>query len=105
MTGPRHEREGAARGAREPAPYASYGAHERHAAHDAYGAHGSHAAHGGPEAFAAAVEGPGDSLTGPSADSLPDSVPSGPTGRTTGTASLSVPPPTGRRRRARPAST
>ncbi|WPB92078.1 class E sortase [Streptomyces malaysiensis] len=105
MTGPRHEREGAARGAREPAPYASYGSHERHAAHDAYGAHGSHAAHEGPEAFAAAVEGPGDSPAGPSADSLPDSVPSGPTGRTTGTASLSVPPPTGRRRRARPAST
>ncbi len=102
MTGPRPEREGAGHGAREPAPYPPYGSHEQHAVHDAHGAHGGHDAHGGragPDAFAAAVEG----LRDPLADPLPDSAPAGPTGRAMGTASLSVPPPTGRRRRARPA--
>lgn len=95
MTGPRPEREGAAQGAREPAPYAPYGSHEQHAAP------GAHGAQGDPDAFpAAAAEGPRDPL----ADPLPDSAPAGPTGRAVGTASLSVPPPTGRRRRARPAS-
>ncbi|WP_275557754.1 class E sortase [Streptomyces sp. 5-6(2022)] len=112
MTGPRPEREGAAQGTREPAPYAPYGSHEQHAAP---GAHGAHAAQGDPDAFpAAAAEGPRDPLTDP----LPDSAPAGPTGtpagptgtpagltgRAVGTASLSVPPPTGRRRRARPAA-
>ncbi|MBB4784100.1 class E sortase [Streptomyces rapamycinicus] len=90
MTGPRPEREGAAQGAREPAPYAPYGSHERHAAPGARGAHGD------PDVFPAAAEG--------LRDPLPDSAPAGPTGRATGTASLSVPPPTGRRRRARPAA-
>ncbi|MFI0764376.1 class E sortase [Streptomyces sp. NPDC021218] len=106
MTGPRPEREGAGHGAREPAPYPPYGSHEQHAVHDAHGAHGGHDAHGGhtgPDAFAAAVEGLRDPLADPLADPLPDSAPAGPTGRAMGTASLSVPPPTGRRRRARPA--
>ncbi|GAA3662478.1 class E sortase [Streptomyces iranensis] len=95
MTGPRPEREGAAQGAREPAPYAPYGSHEQHAAPDAHGVHGD------PDAFpAAAAEGLRDPLTDP----LPDSAPAGPTGRAVGTASLSVPPPTGRRRRAHPAA-
>ncbi|MFD0497006.1 class E sortase [Streptomyces rhizosphaericus] len=99
MTGPRPEREGAAQGAREPAPYAPYGSHEQHAAPGAHGASGAHGAQGDPDAFpAAAAEGPRD----PRADPLPDSAPAGPTGRAVGTASLSVPPPTGRRRRARP---
>ncbi|MCG0288833.1 class E sortase, partial [Streptomyces sp. PSAA01] len=98
MTGPRPGREGAGHGAREAAPYAPYGSHQQHAAHDAHdaqGGHGAHGAHGGPEAFAAAGEG----LRDPLADPLPDSAPAGPTSRTVGTASLSVPPPTGRRRR------
>ncbi|GAA0516963.1 class E sortase [Streptomyces antimycoticus] len=90
MTGPRPEREGAGHGAREPAPYPPYGSHQQHAAQ------GAHAA---PDAFAAAAEG----LRAPLADPLPDSAPAGLTGRTTGTASLAVPPPTGRRRRAGPA--
>ncbi|BBJ42371.1 hypothetical protein SSPO_050890 [Streptomyces antimycoticus] len=90
MTGPRPEREGVGHGAREPAPYPPYGSHQQHDAHGAYA---------GPDAFAAAGEG----LRDPLADPLPDSAPAGPTGRTTGTASLAVPPPTGRRRRARPA--
>ncbi|WP_413102290.1 class E sortase [Streptomyces sp. Inha503] len=95
MTGPRPEREGAAQGAREPAPYAPYGSHER------YAAPGAHGAHGDPDAFqTAAAEGLRDPLTDP----LPDSAPAGPTGHAVGTASLSVPPPTGRRRRARPAA-
>ncbi|MBI0296531.1 class E sortase [Streptomyces sp. PRKS01-29] len=94
MTGPRPEREGAAHGAREPAPYAPYGSHEQQAAP------GAHGAHGRPDAFPAAAEGPRDPLTDP----LPGSAPAGPTGRAMGTASLSVPPPTGRRRRARPAT-
>ncbi|MBU3869674.1 class E sortase, partial [Streptomyces sp. 4503] len=100
MTGPRPEREGAGHGAREPAPYPPYGSHEQHAvhdahdAHDAHGGHGGHDSHGGhagPDAFAAAVEG----LRDPLADPLPDPAPAGPTGRAMGTASLSVPPPTG----------
>lgn len=90
MTGPRPEREGAGHSAREPAPYAPYGSHEQHDAHGA---------HAGPDTFAAAAEG----LRDPLADPLPDSAPAGPTGRAMGTASLSVPPPTGRRRRAGPA--
>ncbi|WP_435887203.1 class E sortase [Streptomyces antimycoticus] len=90
MTGPRPEREGVGHGAREPAPYPPYGSHQQHDAHGAYA---------GPDAFAAAGEG----LRDPLADPLPDSAPAGPTGRTTGTASLAVPPPTGRRRRARAA--
>ncbi|MCQ8195008.1 class E sortase [Streptomyces rugosispiralis] len=94
MTGPRPEREGAAQGTREPAPYAPYGSHERPAAP------GAHGAHGDPDAFPATAEGLRDPLTDP----LPDSAPAGPTGRAVGTASLSVPPPTGRRRRARPAA-
>ncbi|MFS7879303.1 class E sortase, partial [Streptomyces asiaticus] len=69
MTGPRPEREGAAQGAREPAPYAPYGSHEQH------GASGAHGAQGDPDAFpAAAAEGPRDPL----ADPLPDSAPAGP---------------------------
>ncbi|GAA1099626.1 class E sortase [Streptomyces javensis] len=101
MTGPRPEREGAAQGAREPAPYAPYGSHERHGAPGAHAAPGAHGAQGDQDAFpAAAAEGPRDPL----ADPLPDSAPAGPTGRAVGTASLSVPPPTGRRRRARPAA-
>lgn len=102
MTGPRPEREGAGHGAREPAPYPPYGSHEQHAAHDAHGAHGGRdapGAHAAPDTFAAAAEG----LRDPLADPLPDSAPAGPTGRAMGTASLSVPPPTGRRRRAGPA--
>ncbi|GLV76925.1 class E sortase [Streptomyces hygroscopicus] len=112
MTGPRPEREGVAQGAREPAPYAPYGAHEPY---DAQGGHGSRSRHGGrggyggSDAFAAAVESLrdplADPLSDPLAEPLPDSAPAGPTGRTVGTASLSVPPPTGRRRRARPAAT
>ncbi|MBL1118786.1 class E sortase [Streptomyces sp. 110] len=94
MTGPRPEREGAAQGAREPAPYAPYGSHEQPAAP------GAHGTQGDPDAFPAAAEGLRDPLTDP----LPDAAPAGPTGRAVGTASLSVPPPTGRRRRARPAA-
>ncbi|WP_432252684.1 class E sortase [Streptomyces sp. HNM1019] len=94
MTGPRPEREGAAQGAREPAPYAPYAPYGSHEQHPAPGAHGTQ---GDPDAFpAAAAEGLWDPQ--------PDSAPAGPTGRSLGTASLSVPPPTGRRRRARPAA-
>ncbi|MBW8092389.1 class E sortase [Streptomyces hygroscopicus subsp. hygroscopicus] len=116
MTGPRPEREGVAQGAREPAPYAPYGAHEPYDAQGGHGSrshHGGHGGYGGSDAFAAAVEGLrdpladplSDPLTDPQAEPLPGSAPAGPTGRTVGTASLSVPPPTGRRRRARPAAT
>ncbi|AQW52058.1 class E sortase [Streptomyces violaceusniger] len=99
MTGPRPEREGAGHGAREPAPYAPYGSHEQHDAQGAHGGRDALGAHAGPDTFAAAAEG----LRDPLADPLPDSAPAGPTGRAMGTASLSVPPPTGRRRRAGPA--
>ncbi|MFC9223714.1 class E sortase [Streptomyces hygroscopicus] len=116
MTGPRPEREGVAQGARESAPYAPYGAHEPYDAQGGHGSrsrHGGHGGYGGSDAFAAAVESLRDPLADPLSDPLtdtlaeplPDSAPAGPTGRTVGTASLSVPPPTGRRRRARPAAT
>ncbi|WAP57155.1 class E sortase [Streptomyces sp. S465] len=95
MTGPRPEREGAAHGAREPGPYAPYGPHQPP---------GAHGGQGRPDAFGAAVEGLRAPLADPLADPLPDPAPAGPTGRGVGTASLAVPPPTGRRRRARPAS-
>ncbi|WP_370595002.1 class E sortase [Streptomyces demainii] len=111
MTGPRPEREGVAQGAREPAPYAPYGAHEPYDAQGGHSRsrHGRHGGYGGSDAFAAAAESLrdplADPLSDPLAEPLPDSAPAGPTGRTVGTASLSVPPPTGRRRRARPAAT
>ncbi|MEU8826090.1 class E sortase [Streptomyces sp. NPDC048636] len=111
MTALRPEREGAAYGAEETAPYTPYGSPGR------YGAHG------GSDAFAAPGERPDDPLSGP----LPGAAPDGATGHTLGTASLpgrppdpgphsrhrrppeetapgAVPPPAGRRRR-HPAAT
>ncbi|WP_254885671.1 class E sortase [Streptomyces sp. NA02950] len=88
MTALRPEREGAAYGAREAAPYASYEPQ------------GPYDAHGGSDAFAASVERPDDPLNDP----LPGAAPDGATGHTLGTAAVPgrPPDPAPRRRHRRP---